>query len=157
MAACSSWRRWPQPATVTRGELGNCSVGQHARRLSGLVMAETITICSSGRRVGIHATAVELDTGELSEGLRIADDVDIAKIGSLERKTAHLYQVARTYECKGNDTAVFVHLKMAERVCPEDFLRKSMVRNMVATLVKRAKPSYASDVREFAEHIRLLD
>lgn len=107
--------------------------------------------------VGIHATAIELDTGELSEGLRIADDVDVTKIGSLERKTAHLYQVARAYECKGNDTAVFVHLKMAERICPEDFLRKSMVRKMVATLVKRAKPSYAADVREFAGHIRLLD
>ncbi len=106
--------------------------------------------------VGIHATAIELETGELSEGLRIADDVDIAKIGSLERKTAHLYQVARAYECKGNDTAVFVHLKMAERICPEDFLRKSMVRNMVATLVRRAKPSYAPEVREFASRIGLL-
>lgn len=107
--------------------------------------------------VGIHATAIELDTGELSDGLRISNDVDIAKIDSLERKTAHLYQVTRAYECKGNDTAVFVHLKMAERICPEDFLRKSMVRNMVATLVKRAKPSYASEVREFARHIQLVD
>jgi hypothetical protein len=93
----------------------------------------------------------------MSEGLRIADDVDITRIGSLERKTAHLYQVARAYECKSNDTAVFVHLKLAERLCPEDFLRKSMVRNMVATLVKRAKPSYSSEVREFASKIGLLN
>lgn len=107
--------------------------------------------------VAIHATAIELEAGELSEGLRVADDVDIDNIGSLERKTAHLYQVARAYECKGNDTAVFVHLKMAERICPEDFQRKRMPRDMVATLVKRAKPSYASEVREFAGRIGLLN
>ena len=107
--------------------------------------------------VGIHATGVELEAGELAEGLRIADDVDISKIASLERKTAHLYQLARAYECKGNDTAVFVHLKMAERICPEDFRRKTIVRNLVGTLVKRARPSYASDVREFAGQIGLLD
>jgi len=107
--------------------------------------------------VAIHAAAVELETGEVSEGLRVADDVDISNVGSLERKTAHLYQVARAYEYKGNDTAVLVHLKMAERICPEDFLRKRMVRNMVATLAKRAKPSYASEVREFANRIGLLN
>lgn len=107
--------------------------------------------------VAIHAAAIELEAGEVSEGLRAADDVDIANIGSLERKTSHLYQVARAYECKGNDTAVFVHLKMAERICPEDFLRKRMARNMMVTLVKRAKPSYASEVREFAGRIGLLN
>ena len=46
---------------------------------------------------------------------------------------------------------------MAERICPEDFLRKRMVRNMVATLAKRAKPSYASEVRELASRIGLLN
>ncbi len=32
-----------------------------------------------------------------------------------------------------------------------------IARDMVATLVKRAKPSYASEVRAFASHIALLD
>ncbi|MCA1677065.1 MAG: helix-turn-helix domain-containing protein, partial [Actinobacteria bacterium] len=72
--------------------------------------------------VRIHMVHVEQQVGEIPEALRLADEVDITKIASLERKTAHLYQVARAYECKGNDTAVFVHLKMAERICPEDFL-----------------------------------
>jgi hypothetical protein len=107
--------------------------------------------------VAIHAAAIEFETAELSEGLRVSDDVDITNIASLERKTAHLYQVARAYECKGNDTAVFVHLKMAQRICPEDFLRKKIVRSMVATLLRRAKPSYASEVREFANTIGLLN
>lgn len=107
--------------------------------------------------VGIHATSIELEAGEISEGLRMADDVDIARIGSLERKTAHLYQVASAYEYQGNDPAVLVHLTMAERICPEDFRCRQTVRNMVSTLVRRARSSYASEVREFAARIGMPD
>jgi hypothetical protein len=46
---------------------------------------------------------------------------------------------------------------MAERICPQDFQYKRDVRGMVSTLVKRAKPSYAPEVREFAGRIGLLD
>lgn len=107
--------------------------------------------------VGIHVVNLEFEAGEISEALRLADDVDIATISCVGRQTAHLYQVARCYECRNNDAAVFVHLKMAERMCPEDFQHKPTVRNMVSTLVKRAKPSYAAEVRKFAGRIGLLD
>ncbi len=107
--------------------------------------------------VGIHMVSVEHESGEVTEALRMADEVDISQIPSLERKTSHLYQVARCYDCRNNDAAVFVHLKMAERLCPQDFQHKRDVRSMVTTLVKRAKPSYASEVREFAGRIGLLN
>ena len=107
--------------------------------------------------VDIHRVSVELEAAEISEALRMADEVDISKIAYSERQTAHLYQVARCYECRNNDTAVFVHLKMAAKICPQDFLYTRNARSMVSTLVKRAKPSYASEVREFASRIGLLD
>ncbi len=107
--------------------------------------------------LGIHTVSVEMESGEVSEALRMANEVDITKIAYSERQTAHLYQVARAYECKGNDTAVFVHLKMAAKICPQDFLYTRNARSMVSTLVKRAKPSYASEVREFAGRIGLLN
>jgi hypothetical protein len=107
--------------------------------------------------VAIHMVGVEHEQGEISEALRLADNVDISLIPSLERKACHLYQVARCYEFRNNDAAVFVHLKMAERICPQDFQYKRDVRGMVSTLVKRAKPSYAPEVREFAGQIGLLD
>jgi hypothetical protein len=65
--------------------------------------------------------------------------------------------VARCYDCKGNDTAVFVHLKMAEQLCPQDFQHKQNVCSMVNTLAKRAKLSYAHGAREFAGRIGLLN
>ncbi|MGH8526701.1 MAG: transcriptional regulator, partial [Gammaproteobacteria bacterium] len=107
--------------------------------------------------VAIHMVTIEQEAGEIGEALRLADEVDIMRIPSLGRQTEHLYQVARAYECKGNDTAVFVHLLKAERLCPEDLQRSHIARSLTTTLVKRAKPSYASEVREFAARIGLLD
>ena len=107
--------------------------------------------------VGIHRVRVEYECGEISEALRLADEVDITRTPSLERKTSLLYKVAQCYDRRNNDTAVFVHLKMAEALCPEDFQHRQEVRSMVSTLVRRAKPSYASEVREFAGRIGLLD
>jgi transcriptional regulator with XRE-family HTH domain len=107
--------------------------------------------------LGIHRVSVEVEAGEIGEALRMADEVDIAKIAYSERQTAHLYQVARCYGCRNNDTAAFVHLKMAAEICPQDFLYTQNARSMVSTLVKRAKPSYAGEVREFAGRLGLLD
>lgn len=107
--------------------------------------------------VGIHKVCVELDTGEFSDALRMADEVDTSNIASIGRQTYHLYQVAQCYDRRNNDAAVFVHLKMAEKICPQDFQYRQDMRSMVATLVKRVKPSYASEVREFAARIGMLD
>ncbi len=107
--------------------------------------------------VGIHMVRVEYESGEISEALRLSDDVDISRTPSLERKTSLLYKVAQCYECRNNDAAVFVHLKMAEQLCPEDFQHRQDIRGMVNTLVKRAKPSYATEVRAFAGRIGLLN
>lgn len=107
--------------------------------------------------VGIHRVRVEYETGEIGEALRLANDVDISRTPSLERKNSLLAKVAQCYEHKGNDTAVFVHLKMAEELCPEDFQHRQELRNMARTLLKRAKPSYATEVRAFARRIGLLE
>lgn len=107
--------------------------------------------------VAIHLVSVDAEAGETTDALRHADDVNIAGIPSLERRTTHLYQVARCHEQRGNDTAVLVHLQMAQRQCPQDFDYKRTTRNMVSTLVRRARPSYAAEVREFAASVGMLD
>jgi len=107
--------------------------------------------------VAIHAVAVELENGEPGEALRVANNVNITNIASTECQFAHLIRVARCYELKCNDTAVLVHLKMAEKVRPQAFLYRREPRQMLTALVRRAKPTYASEVREFAGRIALLD
>jgi hypothetical protein len=51
---------------------------------------------------------------------------------------------------------VLVHLQMAYRQCPEDFGFRRNPREMVTTLVRRARPSFAPEVREFAHTVGLL-
>lgn len=100
---------------------------------------------------------LDMPTGQLIKLYRIDRKKSTVSVAYSERRTAHLHQVARCYECRNNDTAVFVHLKMAAKICPQDFLYTRNARSMVSALVKRAKPSYASEVREFAGHIGLLN
>lgn len=107
--------------------------------------------------VAIHAVCVELENGDPGEALRAANKVEITHIASTERQYAHLIHVARCCELKCNDTAVLVHLKMAEKVRPQAFVYRHEPRQMLTTLVRRAKPTYASEVREFASRIGLLD
>ncbi|MGH4015096.1 MAG: helix-turn-helix domain-containing protein [Pseudonocardiaceae bacterium] len=107
--------------------------------------------------VAIHSVSVELENGEPGEALRLSNDVDISKVASRERQFTHLMHVARCYEFKCNDTAVLVHLQMAEKIRPQAFLYRKEPRQMVGSLVRRAKPSYASEVREFASRIGILD
>ena len=107
--------------------------------------------------VAMHRVTIEQEAGELSAALQLADEVDITRIPSLGRQTEHLYSLARGYQCKGNDPAVFVHLLKAEQICREDFQHSHMARSRVTTLVKRAKPSYAREVAELAARNGLLN
>jgi transcriptional regulator with XRE-family HTH domain len=106
--------------------------------------------------VGIHATAVEMEAGEISDALRVADTVDLNNIASRGRQSTHLLHIAHCYELKGNDPAILVHLQMAEKVWPQAFAYQQETRGMLLSLIRRAKPSYASEVRAFAERIGLL-
>jgi hypothetical protein len=107
--------------------------------------------------VAIHLVSLDAEAGEIGDALRLADEVDISAIASLERRTTHLYQVVRCHEQRNNDAAVLVHLQMAYRQCPQDFQYKRTTQNLVSTLVRRARPSYAAEVREFAARVGMLD
>jgi hypothetical protein len=107
--------------------------------------------------VAIHTVALEAETGQIGDALRLADDIDVDAVPSLERRTAHLYQVARCHERLGNDPAVLVFLQMAHRQCPEDFVFRRSTATLVGALVRRARPSYAPAVREFAAMVGMFD
>ena len=45
-------------------------------------------------------------------------------------------------------TAVLVHLQMVYRQCPEEFQYRRPARHLVETLVRRARPTFAAEVRD---------
>lgn len=106
--------------------------------------------------VALHAVSVEMEMGEASEALRLADDIDVSRTPSLERKTTFALEVARCYEQRRDDPGVFLHLVNAEATGPEDMRYNTLARDLVQGLLKRARPTYAPQVRALAERIDLL-
>jgi len=106
--------------------------------------------------VAIHAVTFETETGQVSDAIRLADEVNLDAVASLERRTTHLYELARCYEQRGNDAAVLVHLQMAYRQCPQDFQYKHEPQRLLASLVRWARPSFATEVRDFAAKVGVI-
>jgi transcriptional regulator with XRE-family HTH domain len=106
--------------------------------------------------VKLHAVSVEMEMGEAAEALRLADDLDMSASPSLERKTTFALEVARCYEQRRDDPGVFLHLVSAEASGPEDMRYNTLARDLVHGLLKRARPTYAPQVRELARRIDLL-
>jgi transcriptional regulator with XRE-family HTH domain len=106
--------------------------------------------------VGLHAVSVEMEMGEAGEALRLADDIDVSGSPSLERQTTFALEVARCYEQRRDDPGVFLHLVNAEASGPEDMRYNTLARDLVHGLLKRARPTYAPQVRALARRIDLL-
>jgi len=106
--------------------------------------------------VKLHAVSVEMELGEAGEALRLADDIDMSGTPSLERKTTFALEVARCYEQRRDDPGVFLHLVSAEASGPEDMRYNTLARDLVHGLLKRARPTYAPQVRNLARRIDLL-
>ncbi|MFB9468882.1 helix-turn-helix domain-containing protein [Nonomuraea salmonea] len=101
--------------------------------------------------VAIHMASIENDIGRPEAVLRIADDIDLRRTPSIERRTTHLAQVARACEDLGDDAASLLHLLRIERESPEELDHKLLLREMVRSLARRARPSWAPEVRHLAE------
>lgn len=106
--------------------------------------------------VALHAMSLEMETGEAAEALRLADDIDPSALPSLERRTTFALEVARCYEQRRDDPGVLIHLASAESTGPEDMRYNVMARELVQGLLKRARPTYAPQVRALAERVGLL-
>lgn len=106
--------------------------------------------------VGLHAVSVEVEAGETTEALRLADDVAVSRLASLERRTTFALEVARCYEQRRDDAAVFLHLLTAEASGPEDLKYNVLARDLIRGLLKRARPTYAPQVQALAQRVGLL-
>ncbi len=101
--------------------------------------------------VAIHVASIEHDIGRPEAVLRLADDIDLRRTPSIERRATHLGHVARACEDLGDDAASLLHLLRIERECPEELDHKLLLREMVRSLARRARPSWAPEVRYLAE------
>ncbi|MFF4417140.1 helix-turn-helix domain-containing protein [Streptosporangium sp. NPDC001559] len=106
--------------------------------------------------VKIHLASVEYEMRRPEAVIRLADGIDLTQVVSTERRTTHLCQVARACEDSGDDAASLVHLLRIERECPEELDHKRLLRDMVRSLARRARSSWAPEVRYLAERHKIL-
>lgn len=106
--------------------------------------------------VGLHEVSLEMEAGEATEALRLADRIDATRSPSVERRVTFMLELARCYDQRREDPAVLLHLLNAEREAPEDLRFNLLARDLVRGLVKRARPSYASEARDLAVRIGLV-
>jgi hypothetical protein len=79
------------------------------------------------------------------------------RTGTMARAgTTFALEVARCYEQRRDDPGVFLHLVSAEASGPEDMRYNTLARDLVHGLLKRARPTYAPQVRQLARRIDLL-
>ncbi|MCP2337948.1 helix-turn-helix domain-containing protein [Actinomadura rupiterrae] len=106
--------------------------------------------------VGLHAVSIEMETGETSQALHLADRIDLARCPSVERRATFSMELARCYEQRREDHAVLLHLLEVERAAPEDMCHNPLVRDLVQGLLRRARPTLAPQVRQMADRVGLF-
>jgi transcriptional regulator with XRE-family HTH domain len=103
-----------------------------------------------------YMVAIQAEAGEAAEALRIGDDIELHKLGSIERRASHLLELARCHEFRQEDAAVLLTLLRLEREAPEDLRYRSASHDLVRGVLNRARPSFAPEARELARRIGLF-
>jgi transcriptional regulator with XRE-family HTH domain len=106
--------------------------------------------------LGLHAVSIEMETGEVSEALRLADTIDVSNCPSRERRVTFALDLARCYDQRHDDAGVLLYLQSAEQESREDLRYSRLARDLVHGLLRRARPSLAPKVRDLAERIELV-
>lgn len=106
--------------------------------------------------IALHAMSIEMLAGEATEALRLADHVDTTGLPSRERRFTFGLEVARCYDLRREDPAVYVHLLGLEELAPEDLARSPQARSLVSSLVKRVRPTYKQQVTELAGRLGVI-
>jgi transcriptional regulator with XRE-family HTH domain len=103
-----------------------------------------------------YAVSINMEAGEGAEALRLADDLDLANLPSLERRATVLLTLARCHEYTKNDAATLLMLLRLEREAPEDLRYRRVTRELVRALLDRTRPSLMPEVRDLARRMDLF-
>ncbi|ATL68810.1 helix-turn-helix domain-containing protein [Nocardia terpenica] len=105
--------------------------------------------------VGLHALHVELEGGDATEALRIADELDVVECPSIERRYSFALDLARAYELRREETGMLLHLLDAERIAAEDLRQDANAHEMVRRLVRSPRASNRTQAARLAHRLNL--
>lgn len=106
--------------------------------------------------IALHAVSIEMEAGETGEALHTADAIDTSGLPSLEREFTFGLEVAACHSQRRDDAAVLLALLSLEAIAPEDLARTPLARQMVLTVIRRARAMHARQAERLAERIGLV-
>ncbi|MCK1812774.1 helix-turn-helix domain-containing protein [Streptomyces sp. XM4011] len=106
--------------------------------------------------VGLHLLSIEMEAGETSEALRVADQLVMDHVPSLERRFTFDLDVARCHFQRREDAAVLLRLIDLEAEAPEDLARSPAAREMTRDLVRRVRPTLRRQAIGLADRIGVV-
>lgn len=106
--------------------------------------------------VALHAVSIEMEAGESGEALHTADAIDTSGLPSMERQFTFGLDVAACHSQRRDDAAVLLALLGLEATAPEDLARTPLARQLVLTVIRRARTTHARQAEQLAERIGLV-
>jgi transcriptional regulator with XRE-family HTH domain len=101
----------------------------------------------------LHAVSLDMEAGESSAALRLAEEADTTSLPSLERQFTFQLEVTRCWDLRREDAAVLVHLLELESLAPEDVARNPLSRQMITDLRRRVRPTYRKQAVALADRL----
>lgn len=86
----------------------------------------------------------------------MADVLDTSGLQSREREFTFTLEVARCHDLRREDAAVLLHLLDLERLAPEDLARQPMARDLMLSLMRRARTMHARKAEALAVRMGVL-
>ncbi|MFS4105141.1 helix-turn-helix domain-containing protein [Streptomyces sp. PD-S100-1] len=106
--------------------------------------------------VALHALSIDMEAGETSEALNTADAIDTRGLPSVEREFTFGLEVAACHSQRRDDAATLLALRDLEALAPEDLARTPLARQLVLTVIRRARAMHARQAEQMAERIGLV-
>ncbi|WAP57815.1 helix-turn-helix domain-containing protein [Streptomyces sp. S465] len=103
--------------------------------------------------VDLHEVSIEMEAGDASEALHVADEVDTSGLPSVERSFTFNLEVARCHNLRREDAAVLLSLMELEDLAPEDLARTPLARKLMLTVIRRGRAMHARQAEKLAERV----
>lgn len=103
--------------------------------------------------VAMYAASVEVEAGEASEGLRLAEKIEPEPNLSIERRVAFRLEQARGYTQRQDFSSALVLLQAASEEAPEDVKYRPAARTALDAVVHRARGSVARQAARLSSRV----
>ncbi|MFI8988816.1 helix-turn-helix domain-containing protein [Streptomyces antimycoticus] len=103
--------------------------------------------------VALHEVSIEMEAGDASEALQVADELDTSDLPSMERSFTLNLEVARCHNLRRDDAAVLLNLLALEDLAPEDLARTPLARKLMLTVIRRGRAMHARQAGKLAERV----